>query len=94
MAQCWFFSNPIGYTSLGLSICEAMMAGVPILGLATTEMATAVENGVSGYADTREAVLHDQMRRLIADPAVARALSDGAARIARARFGIDRFVAD
>ena len=34
------------------------------------------------------------MRRLIADPAVARALSGAAARIARAQLGINRIVAD
>ena len=89
-----FFFNPIRYTSLGLAVCEAMMAGLPILGLATTEMTTAVENGVSGFVDTREEALHAHMRRLLADPEEARALSEGAARVARARFGIDRFVAD
>src|SRR5215204_5673734 len=47
-----FFFNPIRYTSLGLAVCEAMMIGMPIIGLATTEMVTAVENGVSGYTDT------------------------------------------
>ena len=94
MAGYRFFFNPIRYTSLGLAVCEAMMAGLPIIGLATTEMATAVKNGVSGYVDTREEALHHHMRRLIADPDEARALSAGAARIARARFGIGRFVAD
>ena len=77
-ARYRFFFNPIRYTSLGLAVCEAMMAGLPILGLATTEMATAVENGVNGYADTREEVLHAHMRRLIADPDEARALSENA----------------
>ena len=93
-ARYRFFFNPIRYTSLGLAVCEAMMTGLPILGLATTEMATAVVDGVNGYSDTREEVLHAHMRRLIADPEEARALSEGARRIARARFGMDRFVAD
>ena len=47
-----FFFNPIRYTSLGLAVCEAMMLGMPIIGLATTEMVTAVQNGVNGYVDT------------------------------------------
>src|SRR5262249_22926405 len=51
-ARYRFFFNPIRYTSLGLAVCEAMMVGMPILGLATTEMVTAVENGVSGYVET------------------------------------------
>ncbi len=32
------FSIPIRYTSLGLAVIEAMMIGLPIVGLATTEM--------------------------------------------------------
>ena len=47
-----FFFNPIRYTSLGLAVCEAMMVGLPVIALATTEMVTVVENGVSGYVDT------------------------------------------
>src|SRR5205085_11481807 len=39
-----FFFNPIRYTSLGLAVCEAMMIGMPIIGLATTEIATVIEN--------------------------------------------------
>lgn len=89
-----FFFNPIRYTSLGLAVCEAMMIGLPILGLATTEMATAVQNGVNGYVDTDPARLVRHMRRLLADPDEARALSEGARRIAYARFGIRRFAED
>ena len=89
-----FLFNPIRYTSLGLAVCEAMMVGLPIVGLATTEMSTAVRNGVNGYADTRLDVLVGHMRRLLDEPEEARALSEGARRLARERFGIGRFVAD
>src|SRR5436305_383123 len=47
-----FFFNPIRWTSLALAVIEAMMLGMPVVGLATTEMATVIENGVSGYVDT------------------------------------------
>src|SRR5690606_37535114 len=40
MARYRFLFNPIRYTSLGLSVCEAMTVGMPIVALATTEMAT------------------------------------------------------
>jgi glycosyltransferase involved in cell wall biosynthesis len=89
-----FFFNPIRYTSMGLAVCEAMMLGMPIIGLATTEMVTAVVNGVNGYVDTNVDVLMDHMHRLLNDPAEAHLLSQGARRIARERFGIDRFVRD
>jgi hypothetical protein len=89
-----FFFNPIRYTSLGLAVCEAMMLGLPIVGLATTEMVTAVKNGVNGYVDTNVAALVDHMQRLLEDPAEAAELSKGARHIARERFGIERFVRD
>jgi hypothetical protein len=89
-----FFFNPIRYTSLGLAVCEAMMVGLPIIGLATTEMATLVENSVSGYVDTDPASLVEPMRRLLADPGEARRLGEGARRTAQARFNIGRFIRD
>ena len=93
-AEYRFFFNPIRYTSLNLAVCEAMMVGLPIVGLATTEMATAVDNGVSGFVDTRMDRLLGHMRRLLDDPEEARHLSRGARRTARERFGIDRFARD
>ncbi len=89
-----FFFNPIRYTSLGLAVCEAMMIGMPIIGLATTEMVTTLENGVSGYVDTDVAKLVDCMRELLADPTEARRLGEGARRVAQERFNIQRFVRD
>lgn len=93
-ARYRFFFNPIRYTSLGLAVIEAMMIGMPVVALATTEMATVITNGVSGYIDTREAVLIAHMRELLADRAHARALGQGARRYARERFHIERFAAD
>jgi len=93
-ARYRFFFNPIRYTSLGLAVCEAMMIGMPVLGLATTEMVTAVENGVSGYVHTDVRTLVERMHELLADPAEARRLGEGARRQARERFRIERFVDD
>src|SRR5262249_41516014 len=89
-----FFFNPIRYTSLGLAVIEAMMVGLPIVGLATTEMATAVEDGVSGFVSTDVGRLIDAMRGLLADPGEARRLGEHARRAARERFSIERFARD
>lgn len=89
-----FFFNPIRYTSLGLAVIEAMMIGLPIIGLATTEMAPTIENGVSGYVDTNVDRLVEVMQELVANPAEARRLGQGAQRYARERFNIERFSRD
>ena len=73
---------------------EAMTVGLPVVGLATTEMASAIENGVSGYVDTDLDKLVPLMRRLLADPAEARRLGEGARRRALERYHIGRFARD
>jgi hypothetical protein len=94
LSQYRFFFNPIRYTSLGLSVIEAMMTGMPIVGLATTEMATVIENGISGYVDTSIPNLISNMHELLASPEHARKLGQGARKRALERFGIERFVRD
>ncbi len=89
-----FFFNPIRYTSLGLAILEAMSYGMPIVGLATTELSTVVENGVSGYIDTRVDRLVEVMKYLLAYPSEARKLSEGARKYAQDRFNIRHFAQD
>jgi glycosyltransferase involved in cell wall biosynthesis len=94
MAAHRFFFNPIRWTSLGLAIIEAMMVGLPIVGLATTELVTVIRNGENGFVDTRLDPLVDAMQRLLTQPELARELGAAARRTAEERFGIDRFVAD
>jgi glycosyltransferase involved in cell wall biosynthesis len=93
-ARYRFFFHPVRYTSLGLSVCEAMMVGLPIVGLATTELVTVIENGVSGYVDTNLDRLIERMQELIANPLKARQLGEAAREQARSRFTIQRFVQD
>ncbi|WP_136414518.1 glycosyltransferase family 4 protein [Herbaspirillum sp. ST 5-3] len=93
-AQYRFFFNPIRYTSLGLAVIEAMMIGMPIVALATTEMATVIDDGVSGYVNTDLSILISRMRELLDDPAHAAKLGENARRHAMERFGIERFVRD
>jgi glycosyltransferase involved in cell wall biosynthesis len=88
------FFNPIRYTSLGLAVCEAMMLGMPVVGLATTEMVTTIENGVSGFVHNDVDRLADVMQTLLNDPMLARQWGDGARRAALDQFSIERFARD
>lgn len=89
-----FFFNPIRYTSLGLSVCEAMMIGLPVIGLATTEMPAVIQNDVTGYIDTDLDRLIEKMKALLRDPAKAMQLGRAAREYAQARFNIQRFTRD
>jgi glycosyltransferase involved in cell wall biosynthesis len=89
-----FFFNPIRYTSLGLSVCEAMMIGMPVIALATTEMTTVIENGISGYVDTNVDRLIEAMQHLQQSPEESQRLSQGVRKVAEERFNIERFTRD
>jgi len=93
-ARYRFLFSPVRYSSLSLSTLEAMMAGMPVVALATTEMATVIEDGVSGYAVTDPQRLAPCMQALLRDAGLARRLGEGARRTALERFSIGRFSAD
>ncbi|MCE6989724.1 glycosyltransferase [Dyadobacter sp. CY323] len=89
-----FFFNPIRYTSFGLAVCEAMMAGMPVVALATTEYVTVIKDAHSGFIDTNIGKLIDSMNQLIADPALARQIGENGRQIASEKFNIARFTED
>ena len=93
-ARYRFLFNPIRYTSMGLAVIEAMMVGLPVVALATTEMVTVIKNGVNGFIDTDVDRLISKMKCLLENPEDARTLGEAARRTALERFGIERFVAD
>jgi glycosyltransferase involved in cell wall biosynthesis len=84
----------VRYTSLGLSLCEAMSVGLPVVGLATTELPNIIDDGVNGFVDTDPERLVEVMHALLADPELARAVGEAGRATARERFSIDRFVRD
>jgi glycosyltransferase involved in cell wall biosynthesis len=86
-----FFFNPIRYTSLGLAVCEAMMMGIPVVGLATTELSAVIDNGYSGFIHTDVDFLIEKMQMLIDEPETAREIGANGREVAMKRFNIDRF---
>ncbi|WP_214407813.1 glycosyltransferase [Pseudonocardia lacus] len=81
------------WTSLGLSLIEAMLLGMPVVVLNTTEASEAVPDGV-GVRSTDPARLRDGLRELVADPAAAAEAGRRARQAALSRYGLDRFLAD
>jgi glycosyltransferase involved in cell wall biosynthesis len=93
MARRRLYLHPVRWTSLGLSLLEAMHLGMPVVALATTEVVEAVPPE-AGVVSTRVEVLADAARRLVADPEQARLMGKAARAAATARYGLDRFLAD
>ena len=81
------------WTSLGLSLIEAMMLGMPVVVLDSTEAAEAVPPG-AGVRSTDPARLAAGLRELVADPAAAAAAGQRARRAALDRYGLGRFLTD
>lgn len=94
MAAYRFLFSPVRYSSLSLGVIEAMAIGMPVVALATAEMATVIEHGVSGFAVTDEDALAAPMRALLRDAGLAQQLGEAGRRRARERFSIARFCAD
>jgi glycosyltransferase involved in cell wall biosynthesis len=87
------YLHPYRWTSLGLSLIEAMMLGLPIVALATTAATEAVPPE-AGVLSTRVDVLADAARALIADPLRGRQLGKAAREAAVERYALARFLRD
>jgi hypothetical protein len=81
------------WTSLGLSLIEAMTIGMPVVALATTEAIAAVPPD-AGVLSTRVDTLVEAAQWLIDEPEAAHRLGARARDVALAHYGLDRFLAD
>lgn len=93
MARCRVYLHPVRWTSLGLSLLEAMFLGMPVVALGTTEVREAVPPD-AGVVSNRPDVLNDALRRFLADAAYAERTGSRARAAARARYGVQRFLDD
>jgi hypothetical protein len=87
------YLHPNRWTSLGLSLLEAMHLGMPVAALATTEVPEAVPTG-AGVVSNRLDVVEAGLRRFIDDPEHARACGRVARGAALERYGLARFLDD
>jgi len=93
MARRRLYLHAVRWTSLGLSLLEAMHLGMPVVALATTEVVEAVPPE-AGVISTQVEVLADAARRLVADPEQARLMGKAARVAATGRYGLERFLGD
>jgi hypothetical protein len=93
MARRRVYVHPVRWTSLGLSLIEAMHIGMPVVALATTEVHEAVPPE-AGVVSNRVEVLETALQRLTADPDEARARGAAARAAAVERFGLERFLTE
>jgi Glycosyl transferases group 1 len=93
MARRRLYLHPVRWTSLGLSLVEAMHLGMPVVGLATTEVVEAVPEE-AGVLSTSVDVLAEATRWLVTDRERARVMGKAARAAALARYGLQRFLED
>jgi glycosyltransferase involved in cell wall biosynthesis len=93
MARRRVYLHPIRWTSLGLSLLEAMHLGMPVVALGTTEVREAVPES-AGAVSTDVEALSRALARLVADADEARERGRAARAAALERYGLERFLAD
>jgi hypothetical protein len=91
LARRRLYLHTVRWTSLGLSLLEAMHLGMPVVGLATTEAVEAVPPE-AGVLSTRVDTLAEAAAELLRDPERARVMGKAARAAAVARYGLPRFL--
>ncbi len=81
------------WTSLGISLLEAMHLAMPVVAVAST-MAPLTVPSEAGVVSADMGALGDALRRYVADPEAARAAGKSARQIALKYFGLDRFLGE
>lgn len=93
MGRRRMYLHPVRWTSLGLSLVEAMHLGMPVVALATTEAVEAVP-AAAGVVSNRVDALRAGMARFRDDPEAAALAGRAAREHAVSRFGLGRFLRD
>lgn len=93
MARRRVYLHPVRWTSLGLSLLEAMHLGMPVVALGTTEVPDALPSE-AGVFSTNVDVLAGALKHLVEDPESARVMGKAGRAAALARYGLGRFLSD
>jgi hypothetical protein len=87
------YLHPVRWTSLGLSLIEAMHLGMPVVALATTEVVEAVPAGAGVVTNSLERIV-EALRHLGREPEEAMSMGKIGRSAALERYGLDRFLRD
>ncbi|RYE11903.1 MAG: glycosyltransferase family 1 protein, partial [Sphingobacteriaceae bacterium] len=82
------------YQSPQFSVFQAMMLGMPVVGLGTTALPTMIENEVSGFVNSDLNALIIQMQNLLNHQQAAVQLGKNAKKTALQFYNSKRFIAD
>jgi glycosyltransferase involved in cell wall biosynthesis len=93
LARRRVYLHPVRWTSLGLSLIEAMMMGMPVVAVASTEVVEAVP-AEGGVVSTRVERLREGLRAFVEQPELAALAGKAARAAALERYGVARFLAD
>jgi hypothetical protein len=93
LARRRVYVHPVRWTSLGLSLLEAMHLGMPVVALASTEAVEAVPPE-AGVLSTRPDRLWAAVEHFLRDEDAARLAGKAARAAALERYGLDRFLGD
>ncbi|GIH31191.1 glycosyl transferase [Microbispora amethystogenes] len=93
LARRRVYLHPYRWTSLGLSLIEAMMIGMPVVALATTEAVEAVPPE-AGVVSTKIPSLLRALDRFANEPELAAQAGKAARAAALTRYNLDRFHTD
>lgn len=92
IANYRFVFNPVRYSSFPLAVCEAMMAGLPVVTLSTTELPSLLKDNENAIISNDIDYLMRMMSKLLKDKELAVRLSENSRKTALMYFGIDRFI--
>ncbi len=93
LARRRVYLHPMRWTSLGLSLIEAMQLAMPVVVLAATEAVAAVPPG-AGMISTDLEQLTAAFRYYLNEPEAARAAGQAGRDASLQRYGLGRFLAD
>ena len=93
LARRRVYLHPMRWTSLGLSLIEAMQLAMPVVAVAATEAVVAVPPA-AGVLSTDPERLQQAFRAFLHEPEAARAAGVAGRAAALERYGLTRFLAD